>query len=218
MEVHWLSPFKRCCVYILSFFFRLWSRTLSIEIDPESESILEDYKGQAKICALWHNRLFVAPILFQRFFDDLPMYGLISPSKDGAWLTELLRQLKISAIRGSSKRGGGHALIEMIDTIRNHFSVGITPDGPRGPQYIVKPGIAMLAKETNAPIVLGGIFIPSAWRVNSWDKFYIPRPFSKISVCIDSIPPEAYADLDCEQLQLLIEKTLFDLNSKRHFL
>lgn len=218
MDIHWLSPLKRCCVYILSLFFRLWTRTLSIEIDPESESLLKAYKGQAKICALWHNRLFVAPTLFQRFFNDLPMYGLVSPSKDGAWLTELLHQLKIFAIRGSSKRGGHHALLEMIDAVRDHYSVGITPDGPRGPQYAVKPGIALLAKETHAPIVLGGIYISSAWRVNSWDKFYIPRPFSQIVFCVDVIPPEAYADMDCEQLRQLIEKTLFDLNSKRHFI
>ena len=218
MDTHWLSPLKCCCVYVLALFFRLWTRTLSIEIDPESESLLRHYRGQAKICALWHNRLFVAPILFQRFFYDLPMYGLVSPSKDGAWLTELLRQLRIPAIRGSSKRGGRHALTEMIDAIRHNYSVTITPDGPRGPQYVVKPGIAMLAKETYAPIVLGGIYISSSWRVRSWDKFYIPRPFSKIFLRIEVISPETYAAIDHEQLQQLVQKTLFNLNAKRYFI
>ena len=218
MDIHWLSPIKKFCVKVITLFFRLWISTLSIEISKKGETLLNRYRGQPKICALWHNRLFIAPALFKRFFNDLPMHGLVSPSKDGAWLAELLSGFDIGAIRGSSKRGGQRALLEMVDAIRCNQSVTITPDGPRGPKYISKPGIATLAKETGAPIILGGIHIASGWRLHSWDQFYIPKPFSRVTIRIEVISPKIYNDLDDNELLSLIQNTLYGLNAKHHFL
>jgi lysophospholipid acyltransferase (LPLAT)-like uncharacterized protein len=206
IHINWLSPIKRCLARALAFLLKLWTKTLSVAIDEESLRLLEHHKNTSKICALWHNRLFIAAHLFQKYFQDTAMYGLISPSRDGAWLSEIYTNMGIRIIRGSSKRGGSDALLAMINTIRAGHSVAITPDGPRGPCYHVKPGIAILAKETQTPIMLVSIDIPRAWQVNSWDRFYIPKPFSTISVTIHVLFPENYAG--AEELCRDIECTL----------
>jgi lysophospholipid acyltransferase (LPLAT)-like uncharacterized protein len=143
------------------------------------------------------------------------MYGLISPSKDGAWLTEIYKNIGIHSVRGSTQRGGKEAFREMVAVLRGGNSIAMTPDGPRGPKYVVKPGIALLAKETNVPIILAGIGISSAWRFRSWDEFYLPKPFSKIRLHFQIIAPEQYAALTPEKLLALIQHRLYGINAKK---
>lgn len=145
------------------------------------------------------------------------MYGLVSPSRDGAWLTALLGNLGIRTVRGSSRHRGRGALLEMIEVLAQGHSVTMTPDGPRGPRYIAKPGVAVLAKETEVPILLGGVYIPRCWRLRSWDRFYLPRPFSKIYLQVEEISPDEYKNLSSEELLIFLQKELYDLNSKRRF-
>jgi lysophospholipid acyltransferase (LPLAT)-like uncharacterized protein len=219
MDVHIsrLSPVKKLLAKLLTIWLKMWSQTLRIEIDEKSLQLVRTYRHRPKVCVLWHNRLFVASHLFQKYFRGTEMYGLISPSRDGAWLSEVYRNMGIHAIRGSTRRGGRNALIEMIDAIRKGHTVAITPDGPRGPRYFVKPGIITLAKETHVPILIAGIRMHSAWRFNSWDRFYLPKPFSRISVTCGMILPENYAELSAKQLQKLIQTILDKINAKPHF-
>jgi lysophospholipid acyltransferase (LPLAT)-like uncharacterized protein len=214
--VNWLSPVKKLLAKLLAILLKMWSKTLHIEIDEKSLQLLETYRHTPKVCALWHNRLFIASHFFQKYFQGTKMYGLISPSKDGAWLSEVYRNMGIHAIRGSTRRGGRNALLEMIDAISQGHTVTITPDGPRGPRYFAKPGIAMLAQETHAPIMLAGIQIYRAWRFSSWDRFYLPKLFSRISVTFRMILPEHYAEHSVEQLQKSIQNVLNKINAKPH--
>ncbi|MDR1590643.1 MAG: lysophospholipid acyltransferase family protein [Puniceicoccales bacterium] len=212
--VNWLSPTKKLLVKLLAIPLKIWSKTLRIEIDEKSLQLLKTYCHTPKVCALWHNRLFIASYLFQKYFQGTKMYGLISPSRDGAWLSEIYRNIGIHAIRGSTQRGGRNALLEMADVIRGGHTVTITPDGPRGPRYLVKPGIAMLAMETHVPILLAGIHMHHAWRFSSWDRFYLPKPFSRISITFRVILPEQYATRNVEQLQKSIQNVLCKINAK----
>ncbi|MDR1435017.1 MAG: lysophospholipid acyltransferase family protein [Puniceicoccales bacterium] len=214
LSVNWLSPLKQCFAKIITFLIRIWTKTLRIEISEGDLALLKQYHKTPKICALWHNRLFVASELFKRHFQGTKMYGLISPSRDGAWLTEIYKNMGICAVRGSTKRGGKAALLEMTGLLNEGHTIAITPDGPRGPKYNVKPGIAALAKETNTPIILGGIKIHSAWRFRSWDQFYLPKPFSSITVKLRIIYPETYAAQTCEELLTHIQNILYRINSK----
>ncbi|MDR2812789.1 MAG: lysophospholipid acyltransferase family protein [Puniceicoccales bacterium] len=214
VRVNWLSPAKKILAKLLAMLLKMWSKTLRIEIDAKSLQLLKTYGHRPKVCALWHNRLFIASHLFQKYFQGTKMYGLISPSRDGAWLSEAYRRMGIHAIRGSTQRGGCSALFEMVNTIREGHTVTITPDGPRGPRYSVKPGIAMLAQETHVPIILAGIQIHRAWRFSSWDRFYLPKPFSCISVAFRVILPEHYAASSVEQLQRTIQNILCKINAK----
>jgi lysophospholipid acyltransferase (LPLAT)-like uncharacterized protein len=212
--VNWLSPAKKLLAKLFTTSLKMWSKTLRIEIDEKSLRLLETYGHMPKVCALWHNRLFIASHLFQKYFQGTEMYGLISPSRDGAWLSEIYRNIGIHAIRGSTRRGGRNAFLEMVDAIREGHTVTITPDGPRGPRYFAKRGIAILAQETRVPIVLAGVKMQRAWRFSSWDRFYLPKPFSRISVTLRVILPEQYAQSSIEQLQKSIQNALCKINTK----
>ncbi|UPA28104.1 MAG: lysophospholipid acyltransferase family protein [Verrucomicrobiota bacterium] len=218
VRINGLSPVNRLWAKFATKMIQLWLRTLSLEVDPESEELLRRYRSRAKICVLWHNRLMVAPLIYQRYFQDQTMYGLVSPSRDGAWLTALLENLGIRAVRGSSQHRGRGALLEMRNVLHRGHSVTITPDGPRGPRYVAKPGVAVLAKESHVPILLGGISIPKCWRLKSWDRFYLPKPFSKIYFHIEIIDLEEYGDRSSDDLQIYLQKVLYNLNSKHRSL
>jgi lysophospholipid acyltransferase (LPLAT)-like uncharacterized protein len=217
IHINWLSPAKKLFAKLITVFLKIWTRTLRIEIDEKSLQLLKIYRHRPKVCALWHNRLFIAAHLFQKYFHGIKMYGLISPSRDGAWLSEIYRNMGIHAIRGSTQRGGHSAFMEMVDAIKEGHTVTITPDGPRGPRYLVKPGIITLAKETHVPILIGSIRIHNAWRFNSWDRFYLPKPFSRISLACHVMLPQNYIALNDKQFQKLIQSILIKSNAKPHF-
>ncbi len=131
---------------------------------------------------LWHNRLFLGAEIFRRFRTRRPTYALISASKDGAWLEAFFEVVGMRTVRGSSSKLGREAAMALIDVLRRGNDIGITPDGPRGPAYEVKPGGLIVTRRAHAPLLLlGGIF-DSAWQLPSWDRFYVPKPFSRVRV------------------------------------
>ena len=105
---------------------------------------------------------------------------MISQSKDGEIVAKLAFRNGWNPVRGSSSNGGTEALRKMIKNLKeNKLAVHIV-DGPKGPSGIVKPGIIRLAHATNAVIVPFTISAEKAWYFNSWDKFLLPKPFSKV--------------------------------------
>lgn len=115
--------------------------------------------------------------------DTLKLGYLISPSKDGDVATAMFRDQNIHIIRGSATRGGAQALRDIYTVIRkDNVSPIVTPDGPTGPIYDCKPGVAMLAQLSKAPLLPLAYAASKAWRLNAWDKFLIPKPFSQIVI------------------------------------
>ena len=88
----------------------------------------------------------------------------------------------VEAVRGSSSWRGGESLKEMVNKLRNGYDVVVTPDGPRGPRYRLKKGAVLLAKHEKIPIILASVTFARYWQLNSWDKFILPKPFSKITL------------------------------------
>jgi lysophospholipid acyltransferase (LPLAT)-like uncharacterized protein len=86
------------------------------------------------------------------------------------------------AVRGSSSRFGREAASALVDVIRAGHDIGITPDGPRGPCYDVKPGALIVSRRTQTPMLLLGAEFSRASRLKSWDRFYLPRPFSRVRI------------------------------------
>ena len=160
---------------------RLWSRTLRVELDEDSRRRLEEATGPI-ILVFWHNRLFVAAELYRRFRRDRTTYCLISASRDGAWLADFMALNGLRAVRGSSSRRGREAMRELESRLREGCDIGITPDGPRGPVYSFKAGAPMLAARTGARVLLFNVAFSSAWRLRSWDRFFLPKPFSRLTV------------------------------------
>ena len=106
------------------------------------------------------------------------------------------------AARGSSSRLGREAATALVEVMRAGYDVGITPDGPRGPCYEVKPGAVIVPRRTAAPVLLVGAEFLSAWRLRSWDGFHVPRPFSCVKMRCELITNQQLADRDAALLQL----------------
>jgi lysophospholipid acyltransferase (LPLAT)-like uncharacterized protein len=175
---------------------RLWGRTLRFEMT------LEDIRVASKCdvpvaFVLWHNRLFLASEIHRRFRPQRPMYALISASKDGALLTAFFGMVGgMQAVRGSSSNFGREAAAALVEAQRAGNDIGITPDGPRGPCYDLKAGAVIVPRRTGAPVILIGGEFESAWQLKSWDRFYLPRPFSRVRVRCELIANEELADRD----------------------
>src|SRR5207237_6082460 len=116
--------------------------------------------------------------------------ALISASRDGAWLAKLVRRFGFSVVRGSSSRKGAAAMLQLAEVIASGHDVVITPDGPRGPAYRPGGGIILLAQKPGAHIVPLNLEYSRCWRLRSWDRFILPRPFPR-SRCVLGLPPGA---------------------------
>jgi hypothetical protein len=179
----------------------------------ESDRQVITQQGQPVIFALWHNRLFVTPEIVRRFRGGQPISALISASKDGSWLAALFHGVGMDAVRGSSSRKGREAAAGLLDAFQQGKDIGITPDGPRGPAYAMKAGALVVGRRTKAAFVLVGMDFQSAWRVNSWDGFYLPRPFSSIRMHFENVDLSTIEDTD-EGIARL-SKRLVEINPDR---
>lgn len=181
-----LNWYQRSSLLVMVYLMRLWGRTLRFHFGAGVKSYLFN-APQPVVLVFWHNRLFSMPIFFRRYFPKRRFAALISTSRDGAWLSEFIKYLGITPVRGSRHKRGSQALRELIAKQRQGFDVAVTPDGSRGPLYDMKPGAVNIAMNTGAPVVLLSFNHSKAWRLNSWDRFYLPFPFSRIDVRIDHL-------------------------------
>lgn len=176
----------RLARWLVAFGFRLLQllgRTLRYEIDDRAgvvgRPVTANYIG-----ALWHNRLLVFPLILRRFFSQRHGAALISASRDGDLLADAVQRFGYDVIRGSSSRLGASAIFQLGELLALGGDVVITPDGPRGPAYELGPGIIFLAQKTGAPVVPLNMEYSGCWRIKSWDRFIVPRPFAKVRVII----------------------------------
>jgi lysophospholipid acyltransferase (LPLAT)-like uncharacterized protein len=161
---------------------KLWIRTLRFEIDDRAG--LQNAPGtQRYIGSLWHNRLLLIAHVIWKF---LPIRrggaALISPSRDGALIADVVERYSFQPIRGSSSRKGSAALLQLAEVLASGRDLVITPDGPRGPVYRLGGGIILLAQKTGVPVQPINMEYSSCWRVKNWDRFILPKPFSKVRV------------------------------------
>ena len=169
------------------------------------------------IFALWHNRLALAPILYQRYVRQYEparrMVGLVSASRDGGLLAQILEYFGVETARGSSSRRGGQALVEIASRVHGGSDVTITPDGPRGPCYEAHEGVITTAQITGLPIIPASTYL--TWKIclNSWDKFQIPLPFTRCDTIMGkpmAIPREI-SDEEREAFRKQLEQTLKEI-------
>jgi lysophospholipid acyltransferase (LPLAT)-like uncharacterized protein len=133
---------------------------------------------QGRIFAFWHSHLL--PLSF--FFRNSSITAIVSRSRDGILASYIAGKWGHSVISGSSHRGGSTVLRQSLKTLHQKQSIAITPDEPRGPKEQVKSGTAQLAMLSKAPVIVLSVYPQNAWRLNSWDKFIIPKPFSKLTI------------------------------------
>jgi len=203
-----LEGVQRAAMAVLGLFVRMWTRTLRFDHGADVQALL-DKKLEPAVVILWHNRLLLAPELFRRYFPGRKIAGLISASSDGAWLAGFFEQLGIKPIRGSRHGRGVQAFRELLKVSRAGYDIGITPDGSRGPMYDMKAGAATLALRCGAPILLLSFNYTRAWRLKSWDRFYLPVPFSRIKVRVDYVGyGKDLADGDAKAAAVILKERL----------
>lgn len=175
-----VSGWRKLAMVPLAFFLRLWFATFRFELAPEVQAhFRSDPRGH--LFVLWHNRLLVVSEFHRRFRRALNTpVGLVSGSKDGAWLAALFNMLGVGAVRGSQNRRGAAGARELLGILRSGYDTGITVDGSRGPVYEAKEGAALLAMKSGAPLVFFSPRFHQAWRFKSWDGFFLPKPFCRV--------------------------------------
>ncbi len=165
-------------------------------------------KGAPFVLALWHGRLLMATFAWDH---RQSFCMLISRHRDGELISRTVSRFGIGTVRGSSKAGqGAAALREMIKLVRSGTSVGITPDGPRGPRMRASEGVVAAARLTGVPIIPLGVSVARRKLLNSWDRFLLPMPLSRgVFVWGDPIVIDRNADdATCRTAQLQIETAL----------
>ena len=152
------------------------------------------------IFAFWHNRFFMSPFWWRWFFPKRPVCAIISRSLDGEILSRMIRFIRAEAIRGSEFDGGSSAVKAAATKLRDGVNLCITPDGPRGPKYKVKPGTVALARLAAKPIIPIAYDCTRKYLLNSWDDFIVPLVGGHTEFCIGepilvdrSRPPDEWA-------------------------
>ncbi len=194
--------------YLLALFASILCKTLRINF--KNQNVIEelDKKKSNYVLAFWHGSMLVSWYIHRR--RDL--VALISKSKDGDLLSNLLKFWDYNVVRGSSTEGGEIALGILIDYAKNNKSVVITPDGPKGPRHKLKAGAVITAKKGAIPLILMVVGFKHKKYLNSWDKFEIPSPFSETNI-IYSDPIYIDKDLSYEETSEIINKSEEILNN-----
>jgi lysophospholipid acyltransferase (LPLAT)-like uncharacterized protein len=160
--------------------FSIWGRTWRFEVIAEEgvTPIPSGVKSPAEIFCFWHQCVLPCTVYFRHSRAVI----LISQSFDGELITLILKMFGFDAVRGSSSRGSREGLMGLKNIIETGRTAIFTADGPRGPIYQTKMGPIKLAQITGAPIGAFYLLPEHAWVMPSWDRFLVPRPFTRIVV------------------------------------
>jgi lysophospholipid acyltransferase (LPLAT)-like uncharacterized protein len=204
---------QRVAAWLIFACIRTIGMTLRCRWNGPSERLNDILSGPAIYC-VWHNRLALCMIAYWDFANKRNgtpgMAAMVSASKDGGFLAAILECFKVEPVRGSSSRRGPQALLELTTWAQRGYDLAITPDGPRGPCYVVQDGVMSLAQLTGLPIVPFSYNLDWKIRVKSWDRFIIPLPFSRCEMTYAQpihVPREA-TDAEREELRLRLESSL----------
>lgn len=151
-----------------------------VVIDPE-RVIPGMFDGSRPgIVAFWHRHILAMLTHFRGAHVTVP----VSQHRDGEYVAQAMERFRLDSVRGSSTHGGARLLRGMMGRIRDGWSPALTPDGPRGPRFTVQPGFTLLARRSGLPVYPFGLAEEKAWVLKSWDAFVVPKPFSRVAICV----------------------------------
>lgn len=167
------------------------------------------------IVTLWHNRLILAPQILYYYVPQCIFTGFVSSSRDGELISSIVESYRTGKTIRVPHNSRHEALRAIIKEINEKKSIAvITPDGPRGPKYKIKPGLALAAVETEAYVFVLSWKSTRFWELNTWDKLRIPKPFSTIDVTFS--PPVRFkkeALMTHPEAQQLLEEAMDKFNA-----
>ncbi|MEG0025204.1 MAG: lysophospholipid acyltransferase family protein [Akkermansia sp.] len=192
--------------------FGMWSviQLICMTLRLRSEKEREENMDEPAISVCWHNRIFACGYAWVLSGWQKRMCILTSASKDGALLESILKHFDMTAVRGSTHRRSTVALVGMIQALKEGKCVSVTPDGPKGPIYRLSPGVIKMASISGVPIAPICIEYANCWRVKSWDRFCIPKPFSEARILWKKriFIPRELNDEELESYRLMIENLM----------
>lgn len=201
---------------LLGWFVETLGRTWRIEV-AEGRAHLDALAaaGPPAILAFWHDRVipgaYYTGVRMARR-QDVDVTALTSRSGDGELVARIMRRWGARIVRGSSSAGGREAMWALRSVVRSHGSCPIlVPDGPRGPARHLKRGILVLARMSGAPVLAMGLASDRHWRLNSWDRMTIPKPFARVRVCVRRFESDRHSEegpdpADRHRLQSLLNE------------
>lgn len=199
MKIKHVKKLPAPVAWLLALVLRVWRWTLRVTVvDPEGH-LRNSGEDNPVIYVAWHNRLVLLPAMAPKRLRRHTVV-LASRSRDGGYISDLLRRFGVRTARGSSSKGGASGLMRLRQFLRDGDSVLLTPDGPRGPRYQMQGGAVWLAGQTDAPIVPLSLNAPKRWELTSWDGTQLPRPFSRVyfvvghPVNVNGSDPEVFRD------------------------
>ncbi len=193
---------------LLAVLIRLWNRSCRktvIFLRKDEEQLIRRHSGC--IYATWHQRMFY----FFHYFGPQKVIMMISQSKDGEYATAVARHLGFDAVRGSANRGGKSAMLALIRRLRRQYAkAGMMVDGSQGPPRVLKIGTVRLARATGKPVI--PVICGARRKIvfNSWDRYFLPIPFSDV-VVIHGTPrliPDNASNTECETIRQEIEREM----------
>ena len=162
---------------ILFFFMRLFWLTYK-----KNYHFLQDPIDEQCMAITWHGELFISPQVYRALRKNHKTSAIISQHHDGELIAKTLAFFNIVGLRGSSKKGARAVLLGAIKSIKEGYSVMISPDGPRGPRHSMSDGAVALAQKANLPLMVVNFRANSYWQLKSWDRFVIPKPFATLEI------------------------------------
>ena len=180
------------------------------------ENLLE--RKESFIYSFWHDQLLMCPLTWQ---SNSNIKVLISKHRDGDIIAQLISNLGFEAIRGSThktnkikNKGGLLSARKMIKSLKNGISIGISPDGPKGPRHKVSDGILSISRLSKSVILPVGIGFKKKWVLNTWDKFIIPKPFNEITVIWGDPIPAITNEKNNHQFRTKLESKMNNLTAQ----
>jgi len=190
------------------YIFSLYAKTLRLRLEG-MDRIDNHLESNGRIVlASWHQRFFGGFFLPKRM--GKPISIMISQSRDGDFAANIAGRIGWVPARGSSSRGGKNALRKIIDEMMETQIAGHIVDGPTGPPHVIKSGLITLAQQSGAVICPTFVLYENAWTFNSWDRFMVPKPFSRVTIRFGSFEhvPENADSGEFERIRLDIEQKM----------
>jgi lysophospholipid acyltransferase (LPLAT)-like uncharacterized protein len=199
-----MKRWKYLLIYLSGWFGTLMFSTCRVSVFGREieERYFEQNPGKSLLYAGWHSRV----IFGVYFYRNTPFVGMASTSDDGEIAAQGAKRFGWKVVRGSSTRRGGQALREMVAMINKGYRGGLVVDAPKGPAHVSKLGIIYLAR-----------LLPTSWsanrywRLGSWDRTIIPKPFSRVvflfSDYLIQVPSDAGRE-ECEKHRQELDSVL----------
>lgn len=154
--------------------------------------------GENVLFVFWHGQLL--PLVHYHRHEGIVV--LVSEHADGEYITRIIQRHGFRTARGSSTRGGSQGLRELVRAARQGHDLAITPDGPRGPARVFKPGALVAARLTGLPVIPTAVAAHPAWHAESWDRFLVPKPLARLRIVYGE-PVRVGRDLDDAGIEAL---------------